>query len=70
MRATADRPIGREVGRLRVQLSEAKGPARDRPQRAHFLEALTGTVYLWRFKAAIDLDPEILGRTAERRRTA
>jgi SulP family sulfate permease len=39
-------------------LSEVKGPVMDRLKRSHFLEALTGRVFLTQFGAVSVLDPE------------
>ena len=39
-----------------LHLSEVKGPVMDRLKRTHFLEELTGKVYLNQFDAIIDLD--------------
>lgn len=55
---------------VRFHLSEVKGPVMDRLQRAHFLEEMTGKVYLSQFQAAVDLDPGILGSPAELRSSA
>nr|WP_321510021.1 sulfate permease [uncultured Hyphomonas sp.] len=39
-----------------LHLSEVKGPVMDRLKRTHFLDELTGNVYLNQFDAIIDLD--------------
>ncbi len=39
-------------------MSEVKGPVMDRLERSHFLEALTGRVFLSEFEAMHTLDPE------------
>jgi SulP family sulfate permease len=41
-----------------LHLSEVKGPVMDRLKRTHFLEELTGKVYLHQFEAIQDLDAE------------
>jgi SulP family sulfate permease len=46
-----------------LHLSEVKGPVMDRLRRTHFLEELTGKVYLHQYEAIQDLDPEC-ARTA------
>lgn len=43
-------------------LSEVKGPVLDRLERSHFLEHLTGRVFLSQHEAMAALDPEITGR--------
>lgn len=50
---------------VKFHLSEVKGPVMDRLKRAHFLDELTGRVFLSQFEAAIELDPSLLGRPAE-----
>ncbi|MBB5519764.1 SulP family inorganic anion transporter [Amphiplicatus metriothermophilus] len=44
-------------------LSEVKGPVMDRLQRSHFLERLTGRVFLTQFGAMSILAPELTRRT-------
>ena len=39
-----------------LHLTEVKGPVMDRLKRTHFLEELTGNVYLNQFDAIVDLD--------------
>lgn len=46
----------RDAG-VRLHLSEVKGPVMDRLKRTHFIEALSGNVYLNQFEAIADLDP-------------
>ncbi len=46
-----------------LHLSEVKGPVMDRLKRTHFLEELTGKVYMHQFEAIQDLDAEC-ARTA------
>jgi SulP family sulfate permease len=45
-------------------LSEVKGPVMDRLQRAHFLDDLSGRVFLSQFEAAMDLDASLPGQPA------
>lgn len=45
----------KEAG-VKMHLSEVKGPVMDRLARTHFLEALTGNVYLDQYHAMRDLD--------------
>ncbi|MEI4264344.1 sodium-independent anion transporter, partial [Roseovarius sp. D0-M9] len=40
---------------IRLHLSEVKGPVMDRLQRSHFLDELTGEVFLSQHEAAIRL---------------
>ncbi|MAK61921.1 MAG: sodium-independent anion transporter [Ponticaulis sp.] len=49
-----------------LHLSEVKGPVMDRFQTTHFLEDLTGKVYLHQYEAMEDLDPRIARGTARR----
>ena len=55
----------RDAG-VKLHLSEVKGPAMDRFQRTHFLEELTGKVYLHQYEAMEDLDPLMARGTARR----
>ncbi len=48
-----------------LHLSEVKGPVMDRFRRTHFLEELTGSIYLHQYEAMEDLDPG-LTRNASR----
>ena len=41
---------------MTLHLSEVKGPVMDKLKRSHFLEELTGKVYLDQFEAMSDLD--------------
>ena len=41
-----------------LHLSEVKGPVMDRLKRTHFLDELTGRVYLHQYEAMQDLDPQ------------
>ena len=45
-----------------LHLSEVKGPVMDRLKRMHFLDGLSGEVFLSQFMAATTLDPELLNR--------
>ncbi len=55
---------------IRFHLSEVKGPVMDRLRRAHFLEEMTGRVFLSQFEAAMTLDPSLQTRPAEALETA
>lgn len=44
---------------INFHLSEVKGPVMDRLKRTHFLEELTGRVFLSHFEAVEDLDPAL-----------
>lgn len=55
---------------IRFHLSEVKGPVMDRLRRAHFLEEMTGRVFLSQFEAAMGLDPSLQTRPAEALETA
>ena len=48
---------------VQMHLSEVKGPVMDRLQRSHFLEALTGEVYLTQFDAVQALAPDLAACT-------
>lgn len=43
-------------------LSEVKGPVMDRLKRSHFLDELSGQVFLTQFQALMTLDPEVISR--------
>lgn len=58
----------REAG-VRLHLAEVKGPVSDRLQRSHFLEHLSGRVFLSQHQAMTALDPE-LTRQADASRPA
>jgi len=49
---------------VKLHLSEVKGPVMDRLKRAHFLDDLTGMVFLSQFQAATTLDPTLAERAA------
>jgi len=49
-----------------LHLSEVKGPVMDRLKRTHFLEELTGKVYMHQFEAIQDLDAECARTAFER----
>lgn len=51
-----------EMG-IRFHLSEVKGPVMDRLKRAHFLDALTGRVFLTQYEAMQALAPELAATT-------
>ena len=55
----------RDAG-VTLHLSEVKGPVMDRLKRTHFLEDLTGKVYLHQFEAIQDLDEECARTAFER----
>jgi SulP family sulfate permease len=46
-----------EAAGVAFHLSEVKGPVMDKLQRSHFLEQLTGKVFLSHYDALADLDP-------------
>ena len=46
-------------------LSEVKGPVMDRLKRTHFLDDLTGQVFLSQFQAAVALDGDLVRRAGE-----
>lgn len=48
---------------IKLHLSKVKGPVMDRLKRAHFLEELTGNVYLSQYEAMMDLGP-VVGENA------
>jgi len=43
---------------VKLHLSEVKGPVMDRLERSHFLDALTGMVFLSQYEAVKTLDPD------------
>ena len=45
---------------IKLHLSEVKGPVMDRLKRSHFLDELTGNVYLSQYEAIRDLQPQII----------
>lgn len=47
-------------------LSEVKGPVKDRLERSHLLDELTGSVFLTQFEAIRTLAPELLTYTASK----
>ena len=51
---------------VKLHLSEVKGPVMDRFQRTHFLDELTGNVYLHQYEAMEALDPAMTRGTARR----
>lgn len=51
-----------EAHRVRLHLSEVKGPVMDRLKRAEFLDHLTGQAFLTQHQAMMALSPEITAR--------
>ena len=51
-----------------LHLSEVKGPVMDRLERSHFLDELTGRVFLSQYDAVGNLAPELLAGEAKERR--
>ena len=47
---------------IKLHLSEVKGPVMDRLKRSHFLQALSGQVFLSQYEAFAALDPETAAR--------
>ena len=47
---------------IKLHLSEVKGPVMDRLKRSHFLDALSGQVFLSQYEAFAALDPETAKR--------
>jgi SulP family sulfate permease len=54
----------KEMG-VSLHLSEVKGPVMDGLQRSHFLDGLTGRVFLSQFDAVISLTPELLAQASD-----
>ena len=52
-------------GGISLHLSEVKGPVMDRLKKSHFLEALSGNVYLTHFDAVSSISPDLAKRTLE-----
>jgi SulP family sulfate permease len=52
---------------IKLHLSEVKGPVMDRLRRSHFLEQLTGNVFMTQFQAVAALDPDLIKRSYLRR---
>lgn len=48
---------------VKLHLSEVKGPVMDRLRRSHFLDALSGSVFLTQFDAMMALSPDLATRT-------
>lgn len=48
----------RQAG-VRFHLTEVKGPVSDRLQRSHFLDRLSGRVFLSQYQAMAELDPDL-----------
>ncbi|MFX4221903.1 MAG: STAS domain-containing protein [Thalassobaculum sp.] len=55
---------------IRFHLSEVKGPVMDRLLRTHFIDDLTGKIYLSQYDAAVDLGPDILEQPAALKKSA
>ncbi len=51
---------------ITLHLSEVKGPVMDRLNRTHFLDELTGKVYLHQYEAMLDLDEECVTSAFQR----
>ena len=49
-------------GGITLHLSEVKGPIMDRLKRSHFLEELTGKVYLTQYDAVSSIKPDLTRR--------
>ena len=45
---------------IKLHLTEVKGPVMDRLKRSHFLDELTGKVYLSQYDAIRELQPQII----------
>ncbi len=52
----------RDMG-VTLHLSEVKGPVMDRLRRGHFLDELSGRVFLSQYEAAVALDPGLSARS-------
>ncbi|QCO54871.1 sulfate permease [Pseudorhodobacter turbinis] len=61
-----------EASGVTLHLSEVKGPVMDRLRRSHFLDALTGQVFLTQYDAMLHLAPALTAKTlaASRRETS
>jgi len=57
-----------EDGRITLHLSKTKGPIMDLLKRAHFLQDLSGKVYLTQYDAVSSIKPEPARRTARTQR--
>ncbi len=59
--------INERLGHLNVMLhlSEVKGPVMDRLKRSHFLEHLSGRVYLTQYDAVHTINPHVANRAME-----
>ena len=51
------RPHVNRTDTIKLHLSEVKGPVMDRLEKTHFLDALTGQVFLSQYDAWIKLAP-------------
>jgi len=45
---------------IKLHMTEVKGPVMDRLKRSHFLDELTGKVYLSQYDAIRELQPQII----------
>jgi len=52
-------------GGITLNLSEVKGPIMDQLKKSHFLQHLTGKVYLTQFEAVYSIDPELASHTRD-----
>lgn len=55
-------------GGITLHLSEVKGPIMDRLKRSHFLNDLTGQVYLTHYDAIFSINPELAQKTLKAQR--
>jgi SulP family sulfate permease len=55
-------------GGISFNLSEVKGPVMDQLKRSHFLEELSGKVYLTHFDAVSSINPELAHNTRDSRK--
>jgi len=54
-------------GGIKLHLSEVKGPVMDSLKKSHFLEALSGSVYLTHFDAVASINPELAAATKRKK---
>ncbi|MEJ2114212.1 MAG: sodium-independent anion transporter, partial [Flavobacteriaceae bacterium] len=52
-------------GGITFHLTEVKGPIMDRLKKSHFLEELTGKMYLTQYDAVASINPELAKQTRE-----
>ena len=50
-------------GGVKLHLSEVKGPIMDRLKKSHFLQELTGGVYLRHYDAVASINPDLASQT-------